>query len=175
MTAPPAKNSFLVVGLDYESLRLVLLEVTEDCPEPYLLEHQHFRSVEALQRYLCSPVRDHIHMVSVQGDSQDPFDIKAWLLAQHLPIAEYNNPGWAAYTLKLQKERESLDLPRTYELAYTLAFLSAYKLRAGRTVYKLWHQASELKCLAHELNRELSRLSHALGKDGVVSMTPCPF
>jgi len=114
-------------------------------------------------------------MVSVQGDCQDPLEIKAWLLGQDLPMTEYNNPGWAAYTLKLQKERESLDLPRTYELAYTLAFLSSYKLRAGRTVYKLWHQASELKCMAYEFNRELSRLSHAMGQDGVVPVTPCPF
>ena len=79
---PPTENSFLVVGLDYESLRLVLLAVTEDCQEPYLQEHQHFRSVEALQRYLRSPIRDHIQMVSVQGDCQDPLEIKAWLLAQ---------------------------------------------------------------------------------------------
>jgi len=53
--------------------------------------------------------------------------------------------------------------------------LTRSELRAGRTVYKLWHQASELKCMAYEFNRELSRLSHAMGQDGVVPVTPCPF
>ena len=60
-------------------------------------------------------------------------------------------------------------------MAYTLAFLSAYKLRAGRIVYKLWNQARGLKCVAYEFNRELSRLSHALGKDGIVPVPPCLF
>lgn len=175
MTVFPAENSILVVGLDYEPLRLVLMEVIEDCPEPYLLDHHSFRSLEALQRYLHSPVRDHICMVSVQGDCPDPLEIKSWLLTQNLPVTEYNNPGWSASALKLQSERESWDLSRNYELAYTLAFLSCYKLRAGRTLFKLWNQAAELKYMTNELDRELSRLSHALGKDGVIPLTHCPF
>jgi len=67
-------------------------------------------------------------------------------------------------------------LPPAYELAFTLAFLSCYRLHADRIVYKLWDQAYELKSIADEFERELGRLSHALGKNGVTSPeTPCPF
>jgi len=55
MTATPTaypKKPKLVIGLNYEPIRIVLMEVTEDCPEPFLVDHHFCRTLEALQTYL---------------------------------------------------------------------------------------------------------------------------
>ena len=173
------QNRPLIMGLDIdENLRLVLAEVRDDCPEPTILEHHCFRSLGGLQRYLSPSVRDRIQAVSVRANYWDPFGVKAWLSAHNMPMHHYHNPGWSGHILKLESEREFWELPQSYLMAYTLAFLSSYRLRTEKTVYKLWRQTYELKEILDEYERELGRLSHALGKDGVrptVQQWLCPF
>lgn len=172
------ENPQLIVGLDtQEGLRLVLAEVTDDCPEPTVVEHHCFRSLEGLQRYL-RPVRNRIQAVSVQAKHGDPLGIIAWLSTHKVPIHHYHNPGWSGDALELQDQLEFWELPRSYQLAYTLAFLSSYRLHSEKTVYKLWQQTYQLKEILNEYDRELARLSHALGKDGVrptLQQWLCPF
>lgn len=172
------ENADLIVGLDIqESLRLVLAEVTDDCPEPTILDHHLFRSLEGMQRYL-RPIRDRIQAVSVQAHHGDPLEITAWLSIHKVPIHHYHNPGWSGHTLQLERQLEFWELPRSYQLAYTLAFLSSYRLHSERTVCKLWRQTHQLKEFLDEYERELARLSHALGKDGLcptIQQWLCPF
>lgn len=171
-------NPLLVIGLDVQgSLRLVLAEITDN-PEPTILEHHCFRSIERLQRYMRPSVLERIRTVAMQADDEDPHGVKTWLTAQNLPIHQYPNPRWSGYTLKLDSQLEFWELPRSYQMAYTLAFLTSYKFHSENTVRKLWTQTYTMKEIFDEYDRELSRLSYALGEDGVpptLRQRLCPF
>jgi hypothetical protein len=163
------ENDGLVIGLDIqESLRLVVAEVTVNCAEPTILEHHRFLSLDGLHRFLKPSIRERILAISVEANYEDPSGAKVWLSTHKIPIHHHHNPGWSSYTLKLQSQLALSGLPRPYELAYSLAFLSSYRLHNETTVYKLWRQASRLKEMVDDHYIELARLSHALGKDGVV-------
>ena len=173
------ENPALIVGLDIqESLRLVLAEVSDDGPEPTVLAHHCFRSLEGLHRYLRPSILGRIRVVTVQADHGDPFGVRAWLSTHNLTIHHYHNPGWSGHILQLQDQLEFWELPRSYELAYTLAFLSSYRLHSEKTVHKLWRQTCLMKEILDEYDRELARLSHSLGKDGIrptLQQWLCPF
>ncbi len=173
------ENPALIVGLDIqESLRLVLAEVPDDNPEPTILEHHCFRTLEGLQRYLKPSIQERILIVTMQADHEDPLGVKTWLAAQNLPIHQYHNPGWSGYALKLESQLEFWELPRSYQMAYTLAFLASYRFHSENTIRKLWTQTYTMKEIVDEYGRELSRLSHAMGQDGVrptLNEWLCPF
>ena len=168
----------LIIGLDLdETLRLVAVGTREDCPVPFLLEHRSFRSKEGLQRYFAANAsRENCIVATTHGS--DPHDLVKWLLRQELTIDWHAHPGWSSRALKLSEERELWDIPRAYDTAYALAFLSSYRQQAERVAGRLWSQTYSLDEILKEFKCELERLSHALQPMGLVEPKrkgACPF
>lgn len=168
---------FLIVGLDInDSLRLVVAEA-DIGPEPVILEHHCFRSLEGLQRYLQRlGLWQRILVIAVHAGDGDPHGVGSWLCSQNLPAYRYQNPGWPAYALRLDEKLDVWELPKTYKLAYTMAFLSSYRLHCSRTILRLSCQTHQLMEILEELKHELSCLTYAFD-DGSspLHQSQCPF
>jgi hypothetical protein len=168
----------LIIGLDLgEILRLVAVGTREDCPVPFLLDRRSFRSKEGLQRYFAAHASDENCIVAIT-QCPDPHDLVKWLLRQELTIDSHAHPGWSSRVLKLSEERELWDIPRAYDTAYALAFLSSYRQQAERVACMLWNQTYNLDEILKEFKGELERLSHALQPMGLLEPKLkgyCPF
>lgn len=168
----------LIVGLDInDSLRLVIAEA-DSGPEPVILERHCFRSLEGLQRYLQRPeIWQRIQVIAVYAGGGDPHRVSSWLYTQNLPAHRYQNPGWPAQALRLDEKLDFWELPQAYKLAYTLAFLSSYRLHSNRTVSRLSCQTHQLMEILNEFKHELACLTYAVGDGGCPQhhTWQCPF
>jgi hypothetical protein len=168
-----------IIGLDLaEKLRLVVVATREDCPIPVAIEHQKFRSKEGLQRYLATQALDGNRIVALSSQYPDTHGIVAWLSRQDVTVDWHAHPGWSSSILKLKEERAFWSIPRSYDTAYALAFLSSYRRQAERTACRLWNQTYCLDEILTEFKVELERLSHALQPKGLLESQKrglCPF
>ena len=175
----PIEPTKLIVGLDInDSLRLVVAEA-DSGPEPVILERHCFRSLEGLQRFLNRPeIWKQVQVLAVHAGGGDPHGASSWLYTQNLPAHRYQNPGWPAYALKLDEKLDFWELPQAYKLAYTLAFLSSYRLHSNRAISRLSSQSQRLTEILKELERELDCLRYAIGETGGCPQHhqwDCPF
>ena len=94
------------------------------------------------------------------------------------PLHRYQSPGWAAHALNLNEKLTFWELPQAYKLAYTLAFLSSYRLHSNRVVNSLANQTHQLTEILKDFERELGCLRFALGDGGGCPQHhqwECPF
>ena len=151
-----------IIGLDLDDatgIRLVYLGFDRQASGHFLADHRRFRNLEQLQSYWArSP---HCH-VAVSQQAADPQCALNWLADQGARISRHSNPEWKWTRLGLKEEFAMWDLPRVYEHAYTLAFLTTYRLQAAKIAGLLATQASCLQEMLTEFQQELSRLRDAL-------------
>lgn len=168
-----------IIGLDLdETLRLVVAATREDCPLPIILDRQKFRSKEGLQRYFAAHQWGEKPIVALTTEVLDPYGVVEWLSSQELTIDCHAHPLWSSAALKLNEESAMWEIPRAYDTAYALAFLSSYRRQAERTACRLWNQTYCLEEILTEFKCELQRLSHALQPTGLLESQKkglCPF
>ena len=100
----------------------------------------------------------------MSSQNADPFKVVPWLISQGASIDRHSHPEWKWTRLRLKDEFAmwSPDLPKAYQHAYTLAFLSAYRLQATTIVRQLSTSAIGMREMLTEFEDELRRLAEAL-------------
>jgi len=165
MCTPGFERQVIGLELDDETgVRLVSLELNEKGSVPALRDHRKFQALDQLKSYWTKYIKCPEIRVAVSCQNADPFKVLPWLLSQGASVDRHSHPEWKWTRLKLRDEFAmwSPDLPGAYKHAYTLAFLSAYRLQATTIIRQLSNQAFCMREILTEFEDELQRLSAAL-------------
>src|ERR1019366_4380087 len=124
-----------IIGLELDDetgVRLVSPELDEKGSAPPLRDYRKFQVLEQLKSYWTKYVKYPGIRVAVSSQNADPLKVVPWLISQGASIDRHSHPEWKWTRLRLKDEfaMSSPDLPKAYQHAYTLAFLSAYRLPA---------------------------------------------
>jgi hypothetical protein len=174
---PDFVSEFDIIGLDLDDvagMRLVYLGFDLQASEHFLADHRRFYNLARFKSYWAR--NPHCH-VAVSKQTADPQDVMQWLASQGARIIPHSNPGWKWTRLGLREEFAMWGLPRAYERAYTVAFLTTYRLQAAKIVGLLATQANCLQEMLTEFEQELSRLRDAMpdpdqrGEDHALSLS----
>ena len=162
------KNLREIIGLDLsqETVRFVNLEIHGQASETVLVDHRRFQGREELEsywsQYLTSP---YLH-VAVSMQDRDPHAVLPWLNTKGVAIEFHSHPERSWTRLRLKEESAYWSLPKAYAHAYTVAFLSAYRLHAATIVKQLSTELMTQQDVLREFQDELLRLAEALPEPG---------
>lgn len=155
-----------IIGLDLDDetgLRLVSLECSGNGTTHSLVDHRRFQTPEQLKSYWAKHIKPEAR-VAISLQTADPLQVVLWLMERGACIDRHNHPQWKWTRLGLKEEFSmwTPGLPRTYAHAYTLAFLSVYRLQAATVAGQLSTQAATLRMMMTEFETELKKLRDAL-------------
>ncbi len=156
-----------VIGLDLDDesgIRLVSLELDGKGSAPPLRDHRRFQGLDQLKSYWAKHVNCADVRVAVSLQNNDSHKVLPWIRYQGAGIDRHSHPEWKWTSLRLKDEFAmwSPDLPKVYQHAYTLAFLSAYRTQAATITSQLCTCAVGLREMLTEFEDELRRLAAAL-------------
>jgi hypothetical protein len=156
-----------IIGLDLDedsSVRLVFIELDSDGTTPTLVDHRRFQTLGQFKSYWTKYVKDPEVRVAVSLQNVDPLKVLPWLVYQGVTIDRHSYPGrkWTRLRLKDEFALWTPGLSKSYQQAYTVAFLSAYRLQSATIARQLVNHAVCMREMLTELEDELRRLADAL-------------
>lgn len=173
---PSLVTPTIIVGIDtsHAPVRIVVTTVSDElsfAPEP--VQEVAFHSLSEFAHYWTQELWDYVDHIALPEDACDPLGIRAWLLAQRLPLQLY---PWASYRAHMSApEFQGLELGGPYLRAYALAAYASYRPRSAAIARDVWAKVFEAQDLLRELKHAVHRLVAALPEQQDWPLADVPF